>query len=414
MIRRILTIVLIVLGVGTIGAAIASATVWKPDTVVTVPLPQEPAVEYVVTEPGVLNIVNETVKIHVKARDGESPVFLAMGRTDDVEAWVAPSDHGQITGLDDWDALAYRAVDGVVPEPAEDEGDAEADEDAEDETPANPADSDMWVEEVNGVGELTYTWDEIPGRWSMLVATDGSSPAPMVELTWEREVPTPALIPGIILGALLFLIGLGLLAAELIGRRKNRDQPELIPARTDVDEASPEETSPEEIMARVEAGAAEGEPLPSTTDLDFQPGDDVDETYPHLREGPAEELPAEEEPPLTRREIRERERARERAEALAGGADDAETSTDGAGVEPKRRRWWNRRQEPLPAAAPGPIVIDEDTGEIIITGEIDVSNLNPQATGASWRATWGLDNETPSRWIPVMEPVEESEPSDEG
>ena len=88
MIRRLIAIVLIVLGLGTLGAGIASGTVWKPDALVTVPLPAQPTENYVVSDPGVLTIVNPTVKVHVIAEDPETPVFLAMGRTADVAAWV--------------------------------------------------------------------------------------------------------------------------------------------------------------------------------------------------------------------------------------------------------------------------------------------------------------------------------------
>src|SRR5690625_4652890 len=334
-IRRILAIVLIVLGLGTIGAAIASATVWKPDSTVTVPLPSEPEVNYVISEPGVLNIVNKTVKVRAVAQDGESPVFLGMGRTEDVEAWVAESDHGAITGLPTWDSLGYQKIDGVEPEAEDEDGEEAAEEEPE---AANPADSDMWVEQVNGVGELTYTWEEVPGQWSMIVATDGASPAPMVEFTWEREVPTPALIPGILVGSVLTILGFLLLALDVLARRKVRaeaaeaeadddveaeevtdsDELEVVdadPEETSPDETSPEETSPEEIMAGVEAATQEPEPLIATTEFEYvkAPEAPATEEYPHRLESDA---PEEEDRPLTRREIRERERARERAAAL--------------------------------------------------------------------------------------------------
>ena len=243
MIRRILAIVLIVLGLGTIGAAIASATVWKPDSTVTVPLPSEPDVNYVISEPGVLNIVNETVKVRAVAQDGESPVFSAWAAP---RTWkpAAESDHGAITGLPTWDSLDYQKVDGVEPE-AEDEDDGE--EAAEEEEPeaANPAESDMWVEQVNGVGELTYTWEEVPGQWSMIVATDGTSPAPMVEFTWEREVPTPALIPGILVGSVLTILGFLLLALDVLARRKVRA--EAAEAEADDDVEAEEVTDSDEL-----------------------------------------------------------------------------------------------------------------------------------------------------------------------
>src|SRR5699024_3169852 len=178
-----------------------------------------------------------------------------------------------------------------------------------------------------------------------------------------------------------------------------------------------QEATPEEIMAGVEAGAKETEALTAVGDFDYPPAPAKapDATYPHLSE-----VEEDDDRPLTRREIRERERALERAAAL--GLDTGQEEQRGehwptqepekaavATAEPepkKRRRWWQRKQVPARPSAPGPIVLDDDTGEIVITGEIDVSNLNPQATGDSWRATWGLDQDTPTRWIPVMKSTE--------
>src|SRR5699024_4338494 len=99
----------------------------------------------------------------------------------------------------------------------------------------------------------------------------------------------------------------------------------------------------------------------------------ADSAYPHdLSEaGPGESQPCEEqveEPrPLTRREIRERERERERALAL-GTTDVGEVGEHWptqetrrvVAVEPDpepapRRRWWQRRAAPQPAAPAGPI-----------------------------------------------------------
>src|SRR5690625_244362 len=91
-IRRIIAIVLIVLGLGTVGAGIASATIWKPASTVSVPLPEEPDANYVITVPVVLTIVTPIGKGLLWVED-DAPVFLGIGRIGDVKAWVGPSDH---------------------------------------------------------------------------------------------------------------------------------------------------------------------------------------------------------------------------------------------------------------------------------------------------------------------------------
>ncbi|MBK5249579.1 MAG: hypothetical protein JJE50_09125 [Actinomycetales bacterium] len=241
MLRRIFAILLIVLGLGTIGAAIASGTVWRPDDRVTATLPQEPDVPLVVTAPGVLNVVNDHVRVRVVGASDDTPIVLAMGREADVRAWVGDALHLEVTGLTDWETLAVTdgtdssatptgdatdtATDGAtdVPTDTATQEPTEAPSDAEPAvTVPNPSGSDLWVEEVDGTGELTYEWTAIEGRWMMLLASDGTAPAPQLELTWTREVTTPFVKPGIILGSVLLIVGAVLLVLQLLTDREAR------------------------------------------------------------------------------------------------------------------------------------------------------------------------------------------------
>src|SRR5699024_12427570 len=74
----------------------------------------------------------------------------------------------------------------------------------------------LFRSQVTGKGELTYDWNQVDGRWMMLVASDGSHPAPTVSMTWNRNVATPLVLPLIIAGAVVFLIGLVWLIVELL------------------------------------------------------------------------------------------------------------------------------------------------------------------------------------------------------
>src|SRR5690625_1145551 len=325
-IRRIIAIVLIVLGLGTVGAGIASATIWKPASTVSVPLPEEPDVNYVITEPGVLTHVNPTVKVRLWAED-DAPVFLGIGRSGDVKAWVGPSDHIKITGLRSWDALDYVAVDGEPDDEGDDEGE---DEEQEESTDADPATSDIWVEEVEGEGELTYTWEEAPGQWAMIFSTDGSHSAPMVELTWEREVPTPALVPLVVIGALVTIAGVVLLVLALRRSDDGQEQQGEVDADeeavVDTDEEQDVELTPEEIMASIEADSdhevssadgpfavAEPETAPdypyyvedSSVETVAQP-DPIESVGQPVPQAASAQTGEDEDRPLTRREIRER------------------------------------------------------------------------------------------------------------
>lgn len=187
MVRRILSIALVALGLVAVALAIASATAWRDSETVTAALPAEPEAPLVVTAPGVLDLLNEEVSIRASAADG-APVVLAVGRQDDVTAWVGDAAHVAVTGLSSWSELAASASEGS------------------DEAPS-PAGADMWLAEATGEGEAELDWTADDGRYTLIAATDGTAPAPMVELTWSREVSTPFLVPGIVLGALLVLAG---------------------------------------------------------------------------------------------------------------------------------------------------------------------------------------------------------------
>lgn len=239
--RRIFATVLIVLGLAIAGAGIASGTIWRADEQVTATLPQDPDAPVVVAGGNVLATVNPNVTVTVSAPDADTPLVLAMGREADVRAWLGESPYEEVTGLTDWETLAVEsstdATDATEDpsasedssgsgEPSEDpSGSGEPSEDATDEgdapaeaTVPDPAGSDLWIEEVTDTGELTYEWSQVDGRWMMLVASDGSQPAPTVSMTWTREVTTPLMVPGMIIGGVIFLIGLvwlaGALAAE--------------------------------------------------------------------------------------------------------------------------------------------------------------------------------------------------------
>src|SRR5690625_7585395 len=90
----------------------------------------------------------------------------------------------------------------------------------------------------------------------MIVATDGTSPAPMVEFTWEREVPTPALIPGILVGSVLTILGFVLLALDVLARRKVRAVAAEAGVDDDVDAEEP--TPADELEEIGRASCREG------------------------------------------------------------------------------------------------------------------------------------------------------------
>ncbi|GAA4416557.1 hypothetical protein GCM10023169_11580 [Georgenia halophila] len=258
MTRRIISVALIVLGLVAVLAAIASATIWRPTDTATLSLPSRPDAPVVVSDPGVLDAVAPEVTIRATAGD-DQPVTLAIGRSADVDAWVGEAAHQRITGLASWEQLEVGTSGAESPEATDEasptgEGTEQATEatsptegsteestgnDGEGEssegetTVPNPAGSDLWVAEQTGTGSAEMQWTDQEGRWSLLAATDGAGPAPEVSLTWPVEVRTPWLVPGIIAGAVLMLLGIGLLILQIRADRRVSRRAATVDARAD-------------------------------------------------------------------------------------------------------------------------------------------------------------------------------------
>ncbi len=124
--------------------------------------------------------------------------MLAAGRSDDVDAWVAKTAHNTVAGVsDDGKSLQLIHTDG-------------------DATSPSPAGSDLWVSTENASGEMNYSWNApADGDWSLLLATDGTKPAPStVTMTFPNDTSTPWAIPLMVLGGLLIIAGGALLVLK--------------------------------------------------------------------------------------------------------------------------------------------------------------------------------------------------------
>ncbi|NDR53912.1 hypothetical protein [Actinomyces sp. 565] len=235
--RRILSVIIAVLGLVAIALAVCSATVWRPSSTAQASLAQNPDQHYVVTEPGVLSLVESDVKVTATAASADQQVFIAVGHAQDVDAWLAADPFISVTGLLDWNTLASEAVttrcpeDAAVPtsaasassedataaataaESAVTEG-SEGCTDLEN-SDADPADSDLWITSKTGTGSATLELDTSGSDLVVLVATDGASNAPQLSLSWPRHVSTPWLIPGLVLGGMLLLVGVFLFLIDI-------------------------------------------------------------------------------------------------------------------------------------------------------------------------------------------------------
>lgn len=207
--RRIVSEILALAGLVVIVLAVCSATIWKPSSTAVASLPAAPASAYVVTSPGVLGVADPEVTIKATAADASAPVVIAIAHWQDVQAWLGQDPYEAVTDLSSWEQLEVVSVltscDAAKVAAGLQEADAQCTELSA--SGADPAQSDLWLRTEKGTGSATLAINAADPDLVALVATDGTAPAPMVSLSWPRTVSTPWLVPGLILGGLLLLVG---------------------------------------------------------------------------------------------------------------------------------------------------------------------------------------------------------------
>lgn len=189
--RNKFAVPLIVLGVLLMLIGIGQRTIWAPPETESASAAADAGTGVVtVLDKELLADYPEGVDITVRSGD---PFTLAVGRANDVEAWVGEAAANRL-GTVDGGELSVTDEGGETPVP-------------------DPAGSDLWVIEESGQGELAYDW-EAPGDgdWEILLAADGTAAAPTdVTLTWENDASTPLAVPLMVIGGLLAVLGLALL-----------------------------------------------------------------------------------------------------------------------------------------------------------------------------------------------------------
>ncbi|WP_366181294.1 hypothetical protein ABXS69_04150 [Actinomyces timonensis] len=214
--RRLLSAIVAAAGLIVIALAVCFATVWRPSSTIEATLPTSPEQNYVVTAPGVLNLVDSSVTIKATAADGSSPVVIAVGHEADVKAWLAKDPYLSVTGLADEKTLQA----SPVTETCDSSGACSGT------TPSNadPTSSDLWSNKAKGTGSASAVVNISSSDVVALIATDGSGPAPSVSLSWERTVSTWWFMPSLILGGLLILVGVFGLLLDFQNRRADAER----------------------------------------------------------------------------------------------------------------------------------------------------------------------------------------------
>jgi hypothetical protein len=110
------------------------------------------------------------VQVQVESRD-DTPVFVGIARTSDVEDYLQGVAHSTLTDLQT--------------SPFE----ADYDQHAGDRRPVAPADSNIWAESQQGSGEQSLNWEIEDGDWSVVVMNADGSAGVDADISAGAELP---------------------------------------------------------------------------------------------------------------------------------------------------------------------------------------------------------------------------------
>lgn len=193
--RGIVTPIFGLLAIMCIVLGALNATVWKPDSRIAATTSVN-GTQYVVTDPNVLQLVDDHVVASVRSQDTRTEVCIALGSARDIAGWIAGSKYTRITGLSDWTTLSVRRSS------AQGDPDASANQTAF-------KDSDMWRSVKCGTGSVNMRIQESSSNDagdSVALIDFGDSKAGTISLDWNRRSVPDFAMPFYLVGGLLAIL----------------------------------------------------------------------------------------------------------------------------------------------------------------------------------------------------------------
>lgn len=163
---------------------------------------------YVMTAPGVLNLVSSAVDVDITGPTGEG-LTAVIGYSDDVAAYTDKRATTSITGLRTWEQLT------TTTHPADDAHAADTKAHADAGT-LTLVPSDTWVSVEQGTGKIHLHLSlDRNANYSLLAVGAKGSPLTLT-FTWDRPASDPVNVPVLTIGVLLTIIGVLLLILDRI------------------------------------------------------------------------------------------------------------------------------------------------------------------------------------------------------
>ncbi len=194
--RGVVTPILGLLAVACVVLGVLNATIWKPSTQITASASVS-GTEYVVTDPGVLSLVGDTVTVSAKAKDDSTNVCMVTGTARDINGWIAGSKYTRVTGLSDWSSLSTQKASA--------QGDAD-----DSENQVALADSDMWRDSQCDAGtvsmEIKKNSSSASGETVIALIDFGDGEGSSVTFDWVRSTVPDFAMPFYFAGGLLAVL----------------------------------------------------------------------------------------------------------------------------------------------------------------------------------------------------------------
>lgn len=132
--RGIVAPLFVALAIVSIVLGVLNSTIWKPDPVINA-YGHIVGKRYIMTDPGVMNMVDNHVRIDVAVEGTHKPVCIASALAKDARGWVSGYPVQRITGLKDWNKLSS------IPQDAEGDKDPNSNNDSSSNVSKSKSDS---------------------------------------------------------------------------------------------------------------------------------------------------------------------------------------------------------------------------------------------------------------------------------
>ncbi|NEG95282.1 hypothetical protein GFD17_00605 [Bifidobacterium sp. SMB2] len=231
--RGIVTPILAVLAIASFVFGALNMTIWKPNPHVAVSA--KTTTQYVVSDPGVLALADNTVDITVKGA-ADAQVCVAVAAPRDATGWLSGQQYTRISGLETWQKFSTQQTKIDADDSGSGSSSAASSSDGQgDGQSVAFQDSDMWESVQCDQGSATLKWKEAGSDRVVLVdANAGSTGAnaaadATVTMSWTRaQVPdfaTPFYFVGGLLVAMAVLVATIFSIEDHRRRKKQAESP---------------------------------------------------------------------------------------------------------------------------------------------------------------------------------------------